>query len=150
MRKSGEVFVCPQDDCACRELTGHRPDAVKDRRFKEMTVFRPQVDRRDVPCSPRRRPCRRLTPMTMSRLWVAAIAVFVINLPFGFWRAGVKKFSFPWFLAVHAPVPMVIAVRLIAGLGWHLVTFPVLVGAFFAGQIVGGKLSGWWKGDAPA
>ena len=83
-------------------------------------------------------------------LGAVAAAVLLVNLPFGFWRAGVKKFSFPWFVAVHAPVPMVVAVRFIAGLGWHLVTFPVLVGAFLTGQIVGGKLAGWWKGDASA
>jgi hypothetical protein len=78
-------------------------------------------------------------------LWYAALAVLVLNLPFGFWRAGVRKFSVPWFLAVHAPVPMVVGVRLVAGLGWQLATFPVLIGAFFTGQIVGGKLRGWWR-----
>ena len=39
-------------------------------------------------------------------------AVFFLNLPFGFWRAGVRKFSLPWFLAVHAPIPLVVGLRL--------------------------------------
>jgi hypothetical protein len=47
-------------------------------------------------------------------------------------------------LAVHTPVPFVIALRFLSGLGWHLHTFPVMVGAFFTGQFLGGKLRGWW------
>ncbi len=76
----------------------------------------------------------------MPRLLIAAGIVTALNLPFGFWRAGVVRFTRPWILAVHAPVPLVVAVRLIAGLGWHLVTFPVLIAAFFTGQFLGGRL----------
>lgn len=46
-----------------------------------------------------------------------------------------------WFLAIHLPVPLVIAPRVFSGLGWQLVSFPVLVGAFFLGQFVGGLLT---------
>jgi hypothetical protein len=85
-------------------------------------------------------------------LWTVAFLVFVINLPFGYWRAGVSRLSRPWFLAVHLPVPMVIGLRLISGLGFHLVTFPVMVGAFFAGQFLGGRYRGWRRthGRSPA
>jgi hypothetical protein len=76
----------------------------------------------------------------MPRLLLAAAAVAALNLPFGFWRAGAGKFSARWILAVHAPVPLVVAVRLLAGLGWQLATFPVLIAAFFTGQLVGGRL----------
>jgi hypothetical protein len=73
---------------------------------------------------------------------MVAVGVFVVNLPFGFWRAGVRKLSLPWFVAVHAPVPVVVLMRLASGLGFQLATFPVMVGAFFAGQLAGGKLRG--------
>ena len=73
-------------------------------------------------------------------LWTVALLVFFINLPFGYWRAGVPKLSRQWFLAVHLPVPAVIALRIFSGLGWQLISFPVLVGAFFLGQFVGGKM----------
>jgi hypothetical protein len=76
----------------------------------------------------------------MPTLWVAAAIVLTINLPFGFWRASVRKFTLPWILAVHMPVPLVIVVRYASGLGWHLITFPVLIGAFFTGQFIGGRL----------
>jgi hypothetical protein len=76
----------------------------------------------------------------MSHLLVAAGLVAVLNLPFGFWRAGRRKFTGPWMVAVHAPVPLAVAVRLLSGLGWHLFTFPVLIAAFFTGQFLGGCL----------
>jgi hypothetical protein len=63
--------------------------------------------------------------------------VFLLNLPFGYWRSRSRKFSLQWILAIHAPVPLVVACRILLGLGWHLVTFPVLIGAFFAGQFAG-------------
>lgn len=79
-------------------------------------------------------------PPSPMRLWIVALAVFLINLPFGYWRARVPKLSRQWFLAVHLPVPLVIALRLFSGLGWQLLSFPVLVGAFFLGQFIGGQL----------
>jgi hypothetical protein len=78
--------------------------------------------------------------MPWARLLGVAAATLVLNLPFGFWRAGVRKFSPAWFLAVHAPVPFIVGMRLAAGLGWRLSTFPILVGAFFGGQFIGGRI----------
>jgi hypothetical protein len=78
--------------------------------------------------------------MPWLRLLAVAAATVVLNLPFGFWRAGVRKFSLAWFLAVHAPVPLIVGMRFATGLGWRLSTFPILVGAFFGGQFIGGRL----------
>jgi hypothetical protein len=79
----------------------------------------------------------------MSNLATVAAAVLVVNLPFGFWRAGVKRFTLPWFLAIHAPVPVVVGLRVLSGLGWQLSTVPALAGAFLAGQFLGGRLRSW-------
>ena len=84
----------------------------------------------------------------MPRLLEAAALVLLLNLPFGFWRATVRRFSLGWILAVHSPVPLVVALRLAMGLGWRLATFPVLVGAFFTGQFVGGRIYRWWHARA--
>lgn len=81
-------------------------------------------------------------------LWTAAAIVFLINLPFGFWRASVPKFSRQWILAIHLPVPFVIALRIFSGLGWAFITFPVLIGAFFLGQFIGGKIAGLRRKDS--
>jgi hypothetical protein len=82
-------------------------------------------------------------------LWTVALLVFLINLPFGYWRASVRKMSRQWFLAVHLPVPLVIALRLYSGLGFQLVSFPVIVGAFFLGQFVGGRVRNIIQGRGP-
>ena len=77
------------------------------------------------------------------RLWIVAAIVFFLNLPFGYWRVRVRKFSWQWILAIHLPVPLIIALRIYSGLGWRFVTFPVLIGAFFLGQFAGGKIGRW-------
>ena len=81
----------------------------------------------------------------MKMLGIASILVFIINLPFGYWRSRVRKFSLQWILAIHAPVPLVVACRILLGLGWHLITYPVLIASFFAGQLAGAKLKGFFE-----
>lgn len=66
--------------------------------------------------------------------------IALLNLPFGFWRAGLRKLSFWWFVAIHAPIPLAVALRLASGLGWRWQTLPIFVGAYFAGQFGGGRL----------
>lgn len=73
-------------------------------------------------------------------LITVASLVFVFNVPFGYWRNNVKKFSFHWFLAIHLPVPFIIIARIYSGIGFHWVTYVFLVAAFFFGQFSGGKL----------
>jgi hypothetical protein len=68
----------------------------------------------------------------------------LINLPFGYWRAGVRKLSIRWFVAVHAAVPLVVGLRVVSGLGWRLATVPLMVGAYFTGQLLGGRARAWW------
>jgi len=78
-------------------------------------------------------------------LYRLGLAVAVLNVPFGYWRAGARRFTRPWFLAVHAPVPVVIALRILAGIAWKLANLPVLMGAFFLGQLIGGRVRGLVK-----
>ena len=73
-------------------------------------------------------------------LTIAGIAVFLFNVPFGYWRSRTRKFSLQWILAIHLPVPFIIGFRLLLGLGFRPITFPILIGAFFIGQIVGSKI----------
>ncbi|MGD0275389.1 MAG: hypothetical protein ABSB79_04935 [Syntrophales bacterium] len=73
------------------------------------------------------------------------VIIILLNLPFGYWRVGVKKFSFQWILAVHLPVPFVIILRILGGVLWNVKTFPILAGAYFAGQYLGGSLYTQWK-----
>jgi hypothetical protein len=70
-------------------------------------------------------------------LFFVALSIFVFNIPFGYWRANVIKYSFQWALAIHIPVPFIILLRIYSNIGFQLYTYPILVGAFFLGQISG-------------
>ena len=72
--------------------------------------------------------------------------ILLINIPFGYWRAAVRKFSLYWFLSVHLPVPFIIALRIFSGVGFALWTFPLFIAAYFAGQFLGGRLYRWRAG----
>jgi len=73
-------------------------------------------------------------------LLIAALIVFLMNIPFGYWREHVPRLSARWFLAIHIPIPAVVAVRFIEHLGFQLYTYPAMVAAFFSGQYFGGWL----------
>lgn len=74
------------------------------------------------------------------KISLIAISILIFNLPFGYWRANVKKFSLQWILAIHLPVQVVILLRIYSDIGFALYTYPILVAAFFIGQYVGSKL----------
>ncbi len=65
-------------------------------------------------------------------------AVYLLNLPFGYWRRNTKKFSRDWILAIHLPVPVVFLMRVLAGV--PISHIPIFVLAFFLGQFSGGKI----------
>jgi hypothetical protein len=73
--------------------------------------------------------------MTINELM---LLVFVINLPFGYFRSKATKFSRQWMMAVHIPVPFVFLLRIFSGFNWTVI--PLLVLSDVAGQIAGGKL----------
>ncbi len=73
-------------------------------------------------------------------LVILATTILILNVPFGYWRAGTRKLSWPWFLAVHMPVPAIIGLRLVLGIGFQFATLPITVGAYAIGQFVGGRL----------
>ncbi len=64
--------------------------------------------------------------------------VYVLNLPFGYWRRNTRKFSKGWVLAIHLPVPIVFLMRIIAGV--PILHIPAFVLSFFLGQFSGGKI----------
>ena len=66
-----------------------------------------------------------------------SIIIFLLNIPFGYWREGCKKFSLNWFLAVHLPVPIIVAMRLLLGIKLTLPIFLLFVASFFSGQLLG-------------
>ena len=71
---------------------------------------------------------------------LAAAIVFLLNLPFGYWREGLRKLSAAWFVAIHAPVPLVVALRWGLGLPFSWRSLPFFVAAYFTGQWAGARL----------
>jgi hypothetical protein len=84
------------------------------------------------------------------KLILVASIVFLLNIPFGYWRYGVKKFSIQWFLAIHLPVPLVILIRIYSDIGFEIITYPIIIAAFFLGQFVGGRIRRWSTKKIPA
>lgn len=76
----------------------------------------------------------------MPELIFIGLVVYAINIPFGYWRANVKAFSLQWFLAIHIPVPVIIALRIESGIGFAWYTYVFLVAAFFLGQKTGSAI----------
>ena len=76
----------------------------------------------------------------MLKLILLGIVILVLNIPFGYWRANVKRMSLQWLLAIHIPVIIIIAIRFMAGVGFAWYTYAVFVSAFFLGQQFGGLI----------
>ncbi len=66
------------------------------------------------------------------------VFTLLINLPFGYARARAKKYSFRWFLYIHAPIPIIFIARTFSHIQFKYI--PLFVVAAVIGQIVGGKL----------
>ena len=79
----------------------------------------------------------------MGSLIIITIVVFLLNIPFGYWRANVRRFSIQWFLAIHIPVPFIIAIRVLSDIGFSWHTYVFLVGGFFLGQQSGALAMKW-------
>jgi len=67
------------------------------------------------------------------KILLASLFVLVLNIPFGYWQANVKRFSLEWVFTIHIPIPFIIAFRIFTELGWEFYTFPILILAFFWG-----------------
>ena len=68
------------------------------------------------------------------------LITFIINIPFGYWRANVRRFSLQFLLAIHIPVALIILFRFAAGTGFEIVTLVFTVPAFIIGQYTGSRI----------
>jgi hypothetical protein len=78
-------------------------------------------------------------------LLIAACIDFLINIPFGYWRANLKRSSLQWFLSIHLPIPFIILVRIYTGIGFEFITYPIMIIAFILGQLAGLKIYSYRK-----
>ena len=60
------------------------------------------------------------------------------NVPLGMWRRGLRRFSPAWFVAIHASIPLLIALRLaLVDTNWVI---PPEIALAVAGQLAGTRL----------
>jgi hypothetical protein len=78
-------------------------------------------------------------------LALISVLILLLNIPFGYWRAATKRFSWQWYLAIHIPVPVIVLVRIKFDVGWHWSTYLLFILAFSLGQFIGGSLRRCFK-----
>jgi len=62
----------------------------------------------------------------------------IVNIPLGFLRQAVEKFSFAWYFYVHISIPLVIYLRIKSGYSWKFI--PLTLAGAVIGQIIGGRI----------
>ena len=73
-------------------------------------------------------------PLILIGLILTATA---INIPLGFVRQGVEKFSFAWYFYIHISIPLIIYLRIKSGYSWKFI--PLTIAGAVIGQIIGGR-----------
>jgi len=72
------------------------------------------------------------------KLIILILAAFLMNLPLGYLRQGVRKMSFKWFLYIHLSIPFIVLLRMGMGVSyWYI---PLSLGSAVAGHLVGGRI----------
>jgi hypothetical protein len=76
-----------------------------------------------------------MEPVFIGLLFATALGT---NALLGMWRSGLRRFSPAWFVAIHASIPLLIAMRLVLiRPNWVI---PPEIGLAFVGQFVGARL----------
>ena len=66
------------------------------------------------------------------------LTALLINIPLGYIRQGVEKFSFAWYFYIHVSIPFIIYLRIKSGYSWKII--PLTVAGAVAGQLIGGRI----------
>ncbi len=77
--------------------------------------------------------------MNMPVLLIGLIALaIIVNLPLGYLRQAVQKFSFAWYFYIHISIPLIIYLRIKSGYSWKFI--PLTIGGAVIGQIAGARI----------
>lgn len=81
-----------------------------------------------------------MEPVYIGLLFATALST---NTALGVWRSGLRRFSPTWFLAIHASIPLLIAIRiLLIESTWVI---PPEIGLAFVGQFAGARLPAYLR-----
>ncbi|HSW64116.1 MAG TPA: hypothetical protein VLH56_12540 [Dissulfurispiraceae bacterium] len=74
----------------------------------------------------------------MTVLALILVVALLLNIPCGYLRSREPKYSWKWFLWVHIPVPMIVALRIF--MHTELKYIPLIILAAALGQFLGGRM----------
>mgnify|MGYP006954408768 CR=1 FL=1 len=83
----------------------------------------------------------------ISVIWLVVLAL-IISIPCGYARQNFPKYSIMWWVLIHLPIPVIVILRIKAGLNWHFI--PLTLGGSVAGQMIGGAINRRRKQNAKA
>lgn len=63
------------------------------------------------------------------------VLAITISVPCGYARQYFPKFSIMWWILIHLPIPLIVWLRIKAGLNWHYI--PITLFSSVAGQLLG-------------
>lgn len=66
---------------------------------------------------------------------ILSLLTLIINLFLGMWRHRFKKFSFKWWLIIHASIPLIVPLRIYFQI--HTGYIPLFIGLAILGQFLG-------------
>ena len=84
---------------------------------------------------------------TISIVGLVVLAL-IISIPCGYVRQNIPKYSIMWWVLIHLPIPLIVLLRIKAGLNWHFI--PLTLGSSVAGQVIGGAINRRRKQNAKA
>lgn len=64
------------------------------------------------------------------------VLALTISVPCGYARQYFSKYSIMWWILIHLPIPLIVWLRIKAGLNWHFI--PLTLFGSVAGQLLGG------------
>ena len=66
------------------------------------------------------------------------VLAVTISVPCGYARQNFPKYSVMWWILIHLPIPVIVLLRIKAGLNWHFI--PITLISSVAGQVIGGVI----------
>jgi hypothetical protein len=69
---------------------------------------------------------------------IISVVALLVNIPFGALRLKYKKLSIPWFLCIHAPIPIVASIRILTKVSMYYI--PLFLLLSIIGQILGARI----------
>ena len=79
-----------------------------------------------------------MTSEYIFRLSCLLLFALCVNVPLGYIREPVRRFSVLWFVLIHLSIPFIVALRYHLEFGWGVVPFSIAIAV--VGQFIGAAI----------